>query len=106
MRSVAPSLPPTSRAAAGGRAYEIGFPFLPAKVGRGSVGEFPLYRRIVSPHAPHLAFIGAVEAGPGMFEIVERQSQWLTQLIAGRISLPARDEMWEAIEAGERRSRR
>ena len=51
--------------------YEIGFPFLPADLGRGDGWEFPLYRRIVSPRARRLAFIGVVEAGPGMFEIVE-----------------------------------
>jgi dimethylaniline monooxygenase (N-oxide forming) len=86
--------------------YEIGFPFLPTDLGRGDGWEFPLYRRIVSPHARRLAFIGVVEAGPGMFEIVERQSQWLAQFISGHLWTPTRDEMWKAIDAGERRSRR
>ncbi|HWW91024.1 MAG TPA: PPOX class F420-dependent oxidoreductase [Solirubrobacteraceae bacterium] len=86
--------------------YTIGFPFLPDRLQRARDWEFPLYRRIVSPHAQRLAFIGMVEAGPGMFEIVERQSQWLTELVAGRLSLPAPATMWDAIDAGERRSRR
>jgi PPOX class probable F420-dependent enzyme len=86
--------------------YQIGFPFLPERLGRAARWEFPLYRRVVSPHAPGLAFIGVVEAGPGMFEIVERQSQWLAELIAGRISLPLPQAMWNAIDRGERRSRR
>jgi dimethylaniline monooxygenase (N-oxide forming) len=86
--------------------YEIGFPFLPDELGRGHGREFPLYRRVISPHAPRLAFIGVVEAGPGMFELVERQSHWLAALIAGRLSLPAREAMWAAIDRGERRSRR
>jgi PPOX class probable F420-dependent enzyme len=85
--------------------YEIGFPFLPAELGRAHRWEFPLYRRIVSPRASGLAFIGVVEAGPGMFEIVERQSQWLAELIAGRLSLPTPRAMWSAINRGERRSR-
>jgi PPOX class probable F420-dependent enzyme len=86
--------------------YEIGFPFLPAAAGRANGWEFPLYRRVISPRAPGLAFIGVVEAGPGMFEIVERQSQWLAALIAGHLSAPEVEEMWNAIDAGERRSRR
>jgi PPOX class probable F420-dependent enzyme len=86
--------------------YQIGFPFLPDELGRADRWEFPLYRRIVSPHAPGLAFIGVVEAGPGMFEIVERQSQWLGELIAGRLSLPAPPVMSKAIDRGERRSQR
>jgi PPOX class probable F420-dependent enzyme len=86
--------------------YRIAFPFLSDRLGRGSGWEFPLYRRILSPRAPALAFIGVVEAGPGMFEIVERQSQWLAKAIAGRVPVPASDAMWRAIDAGERRSRR
>jgi len=85
--------------------YEISFPFLPADVGRAKAREFPLYRRIVSPHAPGLAFIGIVEAGPGTFEIVERQAQWLAGFIGGRIRAPDREAMWTATDAGERRSR-
>ena len=73
--------------------YEIGFPFLPDDLGRGDGWEFPLYRRIVSPRARRLAFIGVVEAGPGMFEIVERQAQWLARFITGHVSTPTPDEM-------------
>src|SRR5205823_2596187 len=36
--------------------YRIDFPFLDQPLGRGSGWEFPLYRRILSPHAPRLAF--------------------------------------------------
>jgi dimethylaniline monooxygenase (N-oxide forming) len=86
--------------------YRISFPFLSERLGRGSGWEFPLYRRILSPHAPGLAFIGVLEPGPGLFEIVERQSLWLAEVIAGRVPVPGEREMWSAIDAGERRSRR
>src|SRR5204862_6333666 len=87
--------------------YRIDFPFLDQGLGGGSGGEFPLYRRILSPHAPGLAFIGVLEPGPGLFEIVERQSRWLAEVVAGRLPLPGRDAMWKAINAGaERGSRR
>ena len=87
--------------------YRISFPFLPAELGRGSGWEFPLYRRILSPRAPGLAFIGVLEPGPGLFEIVERQSEWLAAVLARRLRLPDRERIWSAINAGgERRSRR
>jgi hypothetical protein len=41
----------------------------------------PLYRRILSPHADNLAFIGILDAGPGRLELVERQAQWLSKVI-------------------------
>jgi cation diffusion facilitator CzcD-associated flavoprotein CzcO len=87
--------------------YRINFPFLPERLGRGSGWEFPLWRRIVSPHAEGLAFIGVLEPGPGLFEIVERQSEWVAAFLAGRVAVPDRERMWKAIDGGgERRSRR
>jgi len=87
--------------------YHINFPFLPAELGLGLGWEFPMYRRVLSPHAPRLAFIGVVEAGPGLLEIVERQSEWLAEAFSGRLPIPDRAQMWKAIDAGgERRSRR
>jgi dimethylaniline monooxygenase (N-oxide forming) len=87
--------------------YHINFPFLPAHLGRGSGWEFPLYRRILSPRADGLAFIGVLEPGPGLLEIVERQSEWLAETLAGRLAIPDEGQMWAAINAGgERRTRR
>jgi hypothetical protein len=87
--------------------YRISFPLLPERLGRGAGWEFPLYRRILSPHVAGLAFIGVLEPGPGLFEIVERQSAWLAEALAGRLPIPGRERMWTAIDAGgERRSRR
>jgi dimethylaniline monooxygenase (N-oxide forming) len=87
--------------------YRIGFPFLPDRLGRGEEWEFPLYRRILSPYAQGLAFIGVLEPGPGLFAIVERQAAWLAEVLAGRLRVPGGEGMWKAIDAGgERRSRR
>jgi dimethylaniline monooxygenase (N-oxide forming) len=87
--------------------YRISFPFLPERLGRGRGFEFPLYRRILAPDAPGLSFIGVLEPGPGLFAIVERQAVWLGEVLAGRLRVPARERMWEAIDrGGERRSRR
>ena len=86
--------------------YRINFPFLPEQLGRGDGWEFPLYRRILSPHAEKLAFIGIVEPGPGLLEIVERQAAWLGEALAERLPIPDRKLMWQVIDAGEQRSRR
>jgi dimethylaniline monooxygenase (N-oxide forming) len=87
--------------------YRISFPFLPDHLGRGDGWEFPLFRRILSPDAHGLAFIGVLEPGPGLFEVVEQQATWLAEVLAGRLRVPPPERMWEAIDAGgERRSRR
>jgi dimethylaniline monooxygenase (N-oxide forming) len=87
--------------------YKINFAFLAGELGRGDGWEFPLYRRILAPDAPGLAFIGVLEPGPGLFAIVERQAVWLGEALAGQLRVPERERMWRAIDAGgERRSRR
>jgi len=87
--------------------YRINFPFLAEILGRGQGWQFPLYRRILSPHAEGLAFIGILEPGPGLLEIVERQAAWLGEALAGRLPIPGRERMWRTIDAGgEPRSRR
>jgi dimethylaniline monooxygenase (N-oxide forming) len=87
--------------------YHINFPFLPERLGRGNGWQFPLYRRILSPHAVGLAFIGVLEPGPGLLAIVERQGTWLGEILGGRLPLPGHEQMWRAIDGGgERRSRR
>jgi cation diffusion facilitator CzcD-associated flavoprotein CzcO len=86
--------------------YRINFPYLPESLGRGRALEFPLYRRILSPHAESLAFMGILDAGPGRLQITETQAGWLSAVLAGRITTPSRDAMWQAIDAcGERRTK-
>jgi hypothetical protein len=47
-----------------------------------------------------------LEPGPGLFEIVERQATWLGEVLAERLDVPPRRQMWQAIGRSERRSRR
>ena len=87
--------------------YRISFPFLDPELCHVRDWEFPLYRRTLSPLAPGLAFVGMLEPGPGLFEIVECQAQWLAALITGQLPVPDKRAMWRAIDrGGERRSRR
>jgi dimethylaniline monooxygenase (N-oxide forming) len=86
--------------------YRIRFPYLPERLGVGRAMEFPMYRRILSPHAENLAFIGILDAGVGRLQVTETQADWLGAQLAGRIETPDRDTMWRAIDAcGERRTR-
>lgn len=87
--------------------YHINFPFLPDHLRSGQGWQFPLYRRILHPQTQGLAFIGVLEPGPGLLEVVERQGSWLGEVLSERLSIPDRDRMWQAIDAGgERRSAR
>ena len=87
--------------------YRINFPALPEELGRGEGWQFPLYRRIISPHVDGLAFIGILEPGPGLLEIVERQGEWLGEVLAGRLPLPsARPDVAGHRCRSERRSHR
>ncbi len=86
--------------------YRINFPFLPESLGGGRVMEFPLYRRILSPYAENLAFIGILDAGVGRLKVTEAQVSWLGALLSGNLKAPGRDAMWKAIDAcGEPRTR-
>ncbi len=80
--------------------YRVAFPFLPEPLGRGESQRFPMYRRILSPHAENLAFIGILDGGAGRMEIVERQARWLAEALSGRLTLPSRAQMWASIDAG------
>jgi hypothetical protein len=65
-----------------------------------------MYRRVLSPHAENLAFIGILDAGAGRLKVTETQADWLGAQLAGRIETPDRDTMWKAIDAcGERRTK-
>jgi dimethylaniline monooxygenase (N-oxide forming) len=86
--------------------YVISFPFLPADLAPADGTQFPLYRRIASPRADGLYFVGILEPGPGLLAIVERQSAWLAERLSGQLAVPPREQMWAAIDAGERRTRR
>ncbi|HSA81051.1 MAG TPA: FAD-dependent oxidoreductase [Geminicoccaceae bacterium] len=57
---------------------------------------FYLYRHVIHPDLPNLAFIGRVSSflSVATYSI---QARWLAELIDGRIALPSRDEMLKEI---------
>ena len=59
---------------------------------------FYLYRHILHPQLPNLAFIGRVNAFSNIFTY-SIQARWLAECVAGHVSLPTADEMLNEIEA-------
>jgi NADPH-dependent 2,4-dienoyl-CoA reductase/sulfur reductase-like enzyme len=84
--------------------YEVRWPFLDEPLTLRVANVLPLYRRIVPPTVPGLYFVGLVDAPSGLLPIVERQSAWVADVIAGRLRLPDTATMTAALAAPERRT--
>lgn len=85
--------------------YRISLPFLSPAIVSPRGRELPLYRRIVSPQSSSLFFAGFTDAPGGVPPIVEAQGEWIAAVLTGRVRLPPPEEMWEAIERTEPRTR-
>ena len=59
---------------------------------------FYLYRHILHPQLPNLAFIGRTNAFSNIFTY-SIQARWLAECVAGKVSLPSVDDMFNEIEA-------
>jgi len=82
--------------------YRISLPYLSDASADGR--NFPLYRRIVPPNLRRLYFAGFVDAPGGLLPVVEAQGQWIAAVLSGRLRLPARERMLQAIERAEQRT--
>jgi hypothetical protein len=83
----------------------ISLPFLSSTVVSANGRDFPLYRRIVPPDRGGLFFAGFVDAPGGLLRVVEAQGEWIAAVLAGRLRLPASDQMRRAMKRAERRTR-
>jgi hypothetical protein len=86
--------------------YRISFPFLPKEVVDPSDNVVPLYRRVVHPDRPGLYFIGLVQPLGAIMPIAEAQSEWIADVLEGKVELPSHEEMKEVIEREDRRMRK
>ena len=82
--------------------YKIDFPFLDPAVFEAKDNRMPLYRRVADVDHPGLFFVGFVQPLGPVMPIAEAQSEWLADLLQGRASLPAVEEMRSEISAHER----
>src|SRR5262249_48301343 len=89
----------------GAPGYRINLPSLSSNVVSANGRDFPLYRRIVPPNHEGLFFAGFVDAPGGLLPVVETQGEWIAAVLAGRLRLPAPDQMWRGMRDAERRTR-
>jgi dimethylaniline monooxygenase (N-oxide forming) len=84
-----------------GTGWKVEYPFLPeairARLQIQTDGLY-LYRHILHPDVPRLAFIGNASTVSNILTY-SLQARWLGELLARRIALPSRDVMHREIEA-------
>jgi dimethylaniline monooxygenase (N-oxide forming) len=77
--------------------YKIEFPFLDEKVFAARDNRTPLYKRAVSVENPGLYFVGFIQPLGPIMPIAEAQSEWIADLLTGRVALPSAAEMRQEI---------
>jgi dimethylaniline monooxygenase (N-oxide forming) len=80
--------------------YKISFPFVDHELlDPSGDNRIELYRRVVHPDLPGLYFIALVQPLGAMMPIAELQSEWIADVIEGKVPLPGRPEMLTEIAA-------
>jgi hypothetical protein len=86
--------------------YKISFPFFDTDfINWEETAEVPLYLRIFHPAHPSLFFVGLIQPQGCLWTLTEVQSKLISQLLTGKINLPAN---WRelAIDEGSYWARR
>ncbi len=83
--------------------YKISFPFFDAELISAPDNEIPLYRRVVSPDHPGLYFIGLLQPLGAIMPLAEAQSEWIADVLEGKVSLPDRARMERVIRRDRER---
>jgi dimethylaniline monooxygenase (N-oxide forming) len=86
--------------------YRITFPFLSPDIVDATDNRIALYRRVVHPDRPGLYFIGLVQPLGAIMPIAERQSEWIADVLEGKVALPEPEEMKRIVQREDRRMRR
>jgi hypothetical protein len=86
--------------------YRISFPFLAPELLDTAHNRVPLFRRVVHPDRPGLYFIGLVQPLGAIMPIAEAQSEWIADVLEGKVELPASDQMKRVIEREDERMRK
>ena len=77
--------------------YKITFPFFSPDLVKADGNRIPLYRRVVDDEHPGLYFIGLIQPLGAIMPIAELQSEWVADILEGKVTLPSRAEMREVI---------
>ena len=78
--------------------YTLRFPFLPEGLVEVKQNRIELYKHVFHPDRPTLAFVGLCTVAGSHLPVAEIQGRWVARVLAGRLSLPSREEMHAAIE--------
>jgi dimethylaniline monooxygenase (N-oxide forming) len=77
--------------------YKITFPFFDPDLISAPDNEIPLYKRVVSPEHPGLYFIGLLQPLGAIMPLAEAQSEWIADVLEGRVELPSPERMRREI---------
>jgi hypothetical protein len=83
--------------------YKITFPFFPPGLIEAVDNRIALYRRVVDPDHPGLYFIGLIQPLGAIMPIAELQSEWVGDILEGKITLLSRDQMRAVVQREDRR---
>jgi dimethylaniline monooxygenase (N-oxide forming) len=83
--------------------YKITFPFFSPDLVEADANRIPLYRRVVDPEHPGLYFIGLIQPLGAIMPIAELQSEWVADILGGKVELASRAEMRDVIEREDKR---
>jgi thioredoxin reductase len=78
--------------------YKVSFPFFDPSLINSKENEIPLYKRVVHPEHPTLYFIGLLQPLGPLMPLAELQSQWVAELLEGKVGLPSKEAMKRDIE--------
>ena len=78
--------------------YKISFPFLdPQLLDPSGDNRIELYRRVVHPQLDGLYFIGLIQPLGAIMPIAELQSEWIVDVVEGKVALPSKAEQVHEI---------
>jgi dimethylaniline monooxygenase (N-oxide forming) len=83
--------------------YRITFPFFDDSLFAVQDNHIPLYRRVIPPDYPGLYFIGLIQPLGAIMPLAELQSEWVADVLEGKVRLPSREQMWEVIRREDER---
>jgi len=83
--------------------YNITFPFLDPDLISAPENRIRLYKRILKPGQPDVAFAGFAQAVPTLFPFVECQARMIAAYAAGHYRPPADAEMERVIDQDEQK---
>jgi len=87
--------------------YKISFPFFDHDMlDPSGDNRIELYRRVVHPDLAGLYFIGLIQPLGAIMPIAEMQSEWIADVIEGKVALPDRAKMAREIDREQRAMRK